>query len=129
MAHYAFLDENNIVVEVITGKDEHDLDEGVASWEEWYGNFRGKRCLRTSYNTRGNQHISGGTPFRYNYAVVGGYYDEAKDGFIPPKPYLSWVLDENTLTWVAPKSRPDDGQGYIWSEESVDWILFDPWAV
>lgn len=127
MAHYAFLDENNVVVEVITGKDEHDLSDGVTNWEEWYGNFRGKRCLRTSYNTRGGQHILGGTPFRYNYAVIGGHYDETKDGFVPPKPHHlpSWILDEQTLTWVAPLARPADDQEYLWLEQEQRWVLKD----
>jgi hypothetical protein len=101
MAHYAFLDENNIVTEVIPGRDEDDLVEGVTSWEEHYGAFRNQRCLRTSYNTFAGQHAFGGEPLRGNYAGPGYYYDEALDAFIPPKPGQSeWVLDESTFSWV-----------------------------
>ena len=104
MAHYAFLDENNIVTEVIVGRDEDDLIEGVTSWEHYYGAFRGQRCLQTSYNTQGGIHIYGGTPFRGNYAGIGYSYDEALDAFIAPKPELTddvsdWVLNEETFTW------------------------------
>ena len=124
MAHYAFIDENNIVTEVIVGKDENDLDPGISSWEEWYGNFRGQQCLRTSYNTHGNVHLNGDTPFRYNYAQVGGEYRPDKDGFIPLKPHTnpSFVVDENTLTWVPPVAAPSDGKSYFWSEENLSWV-------
>ena len=127
MAHYAFLDDNNIVTEVITGKDENDLDPGVTDWEEWYGNFRGQRCLRTSYNTKGNVHLLGGTPFRYNYAEVGGVYREDKDGFVPlkPKDYPSFVLDESNLTWKPPIPYPSDGVDYAWLEMEQRWIPKD----
>jgi hypothetical protein len=101
MAHYAFIDDNNIVTEVITGRDEDDLAPGVTSWEDYYGAFRGQRCLQTSYNTLAGEHISGGTPFRGNYAGVGFTYDETFDAFIPPKPEDGeWVLDEATFAWV-----------------------------
>jgi len=101
MAHYAFLDENNVVTEVITGRDEDDLAEGVTSWEDYYGVFRGQRCLRTSYNTQAGQHLTGGTPFRKNYAGIGYTYDEERDAFIPPMPEDGeWVLDEDTCLWV-----------------------------
>jgi hypothetical protein len=100
MAHYAFLDENNIVTEVIVGRDEDDLAEGVTSWEDYYGAFRGQRCVQTSYNTLANVHASGGTPFRGNYAGIGFTYDEALDAFIPPNPGEDYVLDEETFSWV-----------------------------
>jgi hypothetical protein len=100
MAHYAFIDENNIVTEVIPGRDEDDLVEGVTSWEDYYGAIRGLRCLRTSYNTQAGEHSEGGTPFRGNYAGIGFGYDEALDAFIPPKPDGDWVLDETTFSWV-----------------------------
>jgi hypothetical protein len=104
MAHYAFLDSNNIVTEVITGRDEDDLAEGVTSWEDYYGAVRGQRCLQTSYNTQGGVHAFGGTPFRGNYAGIGFTYDEALDAFIAPKPaptdeIADWVLNEETFTW------------------------------
>jgi hypothetical protein len=121
MAHYAFLDENNIVTEVITGKDETELIDGLDP-ETWYGNFRGQVCKRTSYNTYGNAHSSGGTPFRKNYAGIGYAYDPIKDAFIPPKPYPSWVLDEEGCIWKAPVNYPDGVLLYYWSEESLSWV-------
>ena len=104
MAHYAFIDENNLVTEVITGRDEDDLIEGVTSWEDYYGAVRGQRCLQTSYNTQAGVHLDGGTPLRGNYAGIGFTYDEALDAFIPPKPspyddVADWVLNEETFTW------------------------------
>jgi hypothetical protein len=91
MAHYAFLDDNNIVTEVITGIDETELIEGLDT-ETWYGNFRGQVCKRTSYN--GN--------IRYNYAGVGFTYDEVRDAFIAPEPENSLGFDEETCRWIAP---------------------------
>jgi hypothetical protein len=121
MAHYAFLDENNVVIEVITGKNENELIDGLDP-ETWYGNFRGQVCKRTSYNTYGNAHSSGGTPFRKNYAGIGYTYDPIKDAFIPPKPYPSWVLDEESCIWKAPVDYPDSILLHFWSEESLSWI-------
>ena len=94
MAHYAFLDENNIVVQVIAGNDEGDTD-----WEAFYSQEVGKVCKRTSYRTYGNQHPDG-NPYRGNYAGIGYKYDSVRDAFIPPKPEGDWVLDEATLLWV-----------------------------
>jgi len=119
MAHYAFLDENNIVTEVIVGKDESDGTD----WEVEYGNFRGQTCKRTSYNTSGNAHSDSGTPFRGNYAGIGYTYDETNDVFIAPKPYDSWVLDETKWLWKAPVDYPSDGKGYKWNEETTSWEL------
>lgn len=118
MAHYAFLDENNIVTEVIVGKEEGDL--GV-DWEQHYGNFRGKPCKRTSYNTYGGVHTNGGTPFRKNYAGIGFSYDPDRDAFIPPKPFASWALNEDSCLWEAPVAMPDDGGAYRWNEETQSW--------
>jgi hypothetical protein len=120
MAHYAFLDQNNIVTEVIVGKNENE--EGV-NWEQHYGNFREQLCKRTSYNTIGGVHQSGGTPFRKNYAGIGYTYDENRDAFIPPKPFNSWILNETTCNWNAPIAYPTDGQRYNWSEETQSWTL------
>jgi hypothetical protein len=92
MAHYAFLDNNNIVTEVITGIDETELIEGLDT-ETWYGNFRGQVCKRTSYN--GN--------IRYNYAGIGYTYDEVRDAFIAPEPDNAIGLNEETCTWITPK--------------------------
>jgi hypothetical protein len=118
MAHYAFLDENNVVTEVIPGKNEGE--DGV-DWEEWYGKFRNQTCKRTSYNMIRGEHQLGGTPFRKNYAGVGFTYDEARDAFLPPKPYPSWVLNETTCWWEAPVKYPDDGQLYLWKELDQSW--------
>ena len=116
MAHYAFLDENNTVVSVIVGKDEDDDSD----WERHYQEVVGMTCKRTSYNTIGNQHPSG-TPFRKNYACIGGKYDEDRDAFIPPSLYPSWVLNEETCLWEPPLPYPDDGYYYEWNEETLSW--------
>lgn len=118
MAHYAFLDENNIVVEVIVGKKENE--DGV-DWEQHYGNFRGLVCKRTSYNTIGGQHPEN-KPFRKNYAAIGYSYNEVLDAFIPPKPFASWILNEETCLWEAPIPYPDDGKSYGWNEETLSWV-------
>ena len=119
MAHYAFLDENNIVTEVIVGKDEGE--EGV-DWEAHYGAFRGQTCKRTSYNTYGNVHSGGGTPYRKNYAGIGSTFDAERDAFISPKPYASWLLNEDSCLWEAPVAMPDDGARYTWDEETQSWV-------
>jgi hypothetical protein len=109
MAHYAFLDENNIVTEVIFGIDETELIEGKDP-ETWYAEFRGQVCKRTSYN--GN--------IRKNYAGIGFIYDSELDAFISPKPYDSWILDEQTANWQAPVPKPEGR--YRWDEDSVSWL-------
>jgi hypothetical protein len=125
MAHYAFLDENNIVTEVIVGKNEGE--EGV-DWEAHYGAFRGQVCKRTSYNTHGGVHVNGGTPYRKNYAGFGYTFDSERDAFISPKPFASWVLDEQTCLWNAPVAMPADaGTGeppkrYSWDEATTSWV-------
>jgi hypothetical protein len=112
MAHYAFLDENNFVVDVITGIDESELIEGESP-EVWYGEFRGLRCVRTSFSGS----------IRKNYAGIGYSYDENRDAFIPPKPFNSWILDEDTCTWEAPVPKPDEIEMYEWDEETTSWKL------
>lgn len=109
MAHYAFLDENNIVTEVITGIDETELIEGLDT-ETWYGNFRGQVCKRTSYNNN----------IRKQFAGIGYTYDLANDVFISPQPYPSWALDDN-FDWQAPTSQPTDDKIYTWDEETLSW--------
>ena len=104
MAHYAFLDDNNIVTQVIVGRDEDDLPDGITSWEDYYGNFHGKTCKRTSYNTHGNLHPNG-TPFRGNYAGIGYTYDSDRDAFIAPEPPDATGFDEDTLQWIVPESE------------------------
>jgi hypothetical protein len=111
MAHYAFLDGDNVVTEVIVGIDETELIEGESP-ESWYGKFRSQTCVRTSYN--GN--------IRKNYAGIGYTYDEERDAFIPPKPFASWVLDEETCQWEAPVAYPTDGELYSWDEDAQDWV-------
>jgi hypothetical protein len=114
MAHYAFLDSNNIVVEVIVGIDETELIEGKHP-EIWYGEFRGQVCKRTSYN--GN--------IRKNYAGIGFSYDASRDAFIPPKPFVSWLLNEDNCQWEAPLPYPTDGLSYYWDEQEGKWQLID----
>ena len=118
MAHYAFLDNNNIVTEVIVGKDEGD--QGI-NWEQHYGAFRGQICKRTSYNTYGGVHASGKTQFRKNYAGIGYVYDGIRDAFIPPRPYASWLLNESSCLWEAPVPMPDDGHPHTWDEDAGEW--------
>ena len=120
MAHYAFLNMQNIVTEVIVGKNETD---GPTNWEIHYSNFREQVCKRTSYNTKGGVHSEGGVPFRKNYAGIGYTYDETRDAFIPPKPFDSWTLNENSCLWESPVAYPDDGQMYTWNEELGTWDL------
>ena len=110
MAHYAFLDENNVVTEVITGKDENELIEGLLP-EQWYGNFRGQVCVRTSYNNN----------IRKQYAGIGYTYDVDADEFVAPQPFPSWSLDDNN-DWQAPAERPNDGNYYHWDEETLSWL-------
>ena len=108
MAHYAFLDENNIVTEVIVGIDETKTIEGLDT-ETWYGNFKGQVCKRTSYNNR----------IRKQYAGIGYKYDANADVFISPQPYPSWTLDNN-FDWQPPTPRPIEGF-WRWDEENLEW--------
>jgi hypothetical protein len=108
MAHYAFLDENNIVTEVIVGIDETELIEGLSP-EQWYGNFRNQTCLRTSYN--GN--------IRKQYAGIGWSYDSDADVFVQPQPFPSWSLDSN-YDWQSPTPKPDGN--FYWDESSLSWL-------
>ena len=128
MAHYAFIDENSAVTEVIVGRGENETVDGVSDWGAHYGKFRGQVCLRTSYNTFGGVHYTDGEPsedqtkaLRFNYAGIGHTYDADRDAFIPPQPYPSWVLDEATCLWVAPIAYPAEGV-YVWDEEAGDWV-------
>ena len=116
MAHYAFLDENYIVTEVIVGKDESNFD-----WERHYGDIRGQLCKRTSYNTIGGVHNNGGQPFRKNYAGIGFVYDPVRDAFYPQQPYPSWVLNEQTCLWESRVPYPNDGKQYRWNEDNLAW--------
>ena len=126
MAHYAFLDDNDFVVQVIPGKDE---GEGT-DWEQEYAAVDGRECKRTSYNTYHNAHKNGGTPFRGNYAGKGYKYDRVNDVFIPPKPFPSWTLDTSIWDYVAPKTKPtleqctideDNIKVIAWNEGNQRW--------
>jgi len=112
MAHYAFLNENNIVTEVIVGKDETDTTH---DWEQYYGAIRGQVCKRTSYN--GN--------YRKNYAGIGCTYDTQRNAFIAPQPYSSWTLDEQTCGWYPPTPMPTDGKRYRWNEPTTSWVAVE----
>ena len=118
MAHYAFLDENNIVTEVIVGKNEGEDGKSGEDWEAHYGAFRGQICKRTSYNAN----------IRKNYAGIGFTYDADLDAFIALQPFASWILNTDTAQWEAPVAMPEDaGTGeppkrYTWDEDSVNWI-------
>jgi hypothetical protein len=121
MAYYAFLNEDNVVTEVIVGKDETELIDGLTP-EEWYGNFRGQKCLRTSFNTNAGVHATGGAPFRKNFASIGDVYDEQRDAFYIAKPYPSWILNEETCQWSAPIPYPDVNYSVQWDEATLTWI-------
>jgi hypothetical protein len=108
MAHYAFLDDNFIVTEVITGKDETELIDGLIP-EEWYGNYRGQTCVRTSYNHN----------IRKQYAGIGYTYDADADQFVAPQPFPSWTLDSNN-DWQPPTPKPEGS--FIWDEETLAWV-------
>ena len=118
MAHYAFLDSNNVVTEVIPGNNEGE--GGIDNWEQQYSDLRNQVCKRTSYNTVGNVHLNGGIPFRGNYAGIGYTYREDIDAFVPPQPYPSWILDSNVV-WQSPVAMPTDGQKYSWNEDNQEW--------
>lgn len=109
MAHYAFLNKNNIVTEVIVGIDETKKIEGLDP-ETWYGNFRNQKCLRTSYN--GN--------IRGKYAGIGDTYNKEEDIFVAPQPYPSWTREGSF--WIAPKPYPSDDKFYHWDEDSLAWV-------
>jgi hypothetical protein len=116
MGHYAFLDKDNIVTEVITGRNEDEIVDGISDWEAYYSEFRGQRCIRTSYH--GN--------IRKNFAGIGFRYDEALDAFISPQPFASWILNQDTCQWEAPEPYPADGGVYGWNEESISWVEILP---
>ena len=128
MAHFAKLDKNNIVIFVTVGRQE---DDGK---EEELTARTGDVYKQTSYNTRGGIYYDSETgkpseyqykAFRKNYAGLGYFYDEKRDAFIPPKPYDSWVLNEDTCLWDAPVSYPNDGNMYEWDEENKSWQIVE----
>jgi len=119
MAHFAEIDESNTVVRVLVvpdaqeGRGQEYLADDLGLGGTW---------KKTSYNTQGGVHALGGTPYRKNYAGIGYTFDAAKDAFIAPKPYASWVLDEATCTWQAPVAMPNDDKMYRWDEETTSWV-------
>lgn len=122
MAHFAEIDRNNIVTRVLVVDDEQEhRGEEFLSYDLQLGGT----WKKTSYNTRGGVHVLGGEAYRKNYAGVGFTYDKERDAFIPPKPYNSWVLDEDTCLWNAPVSIPDDGNTYEWDENTTSWVEYN----
>ena len=112
MAHFAKVN-NGIVEQVIVAEPEFFdtfVDSSPGQW------------IQTSYNTHGGVHANGGTPLRKNYAGIGYSYDATRDAFIPPKPYASWLLNDDTCLWDAPVAYPTDGKRYQWDETTGAWI-------
>ena len=112
MAHFAKVLDGK-VIQVIVAEPEFFQSFVDTSPGEW---------IQTSYNTRGGVHLLGGTPLRKNYAGTNYTYDKVRDAFIPPKPYSSWTLNEETCLWEPPVEMPDDGNRYLWNEETVNWV-------
>jgi len=113
MPHFAKV-SNGIVTQVIVAEPEF--------FQTFVDPFPGE-WIQTSYNTYGGVHANGGTPLRKNYAGIGYSYDQNRDAFIPPKPYVSWMLDEETCLWHAPTPYPNDGNLYLWDEATASWVL------
>jgi hypothetical protein len=119
MAHFAEVNSDNIVTRVLVVGDDQESrgQEFLATDLGLGGNWK-----KTSYNTSGGVHATGGTPFRKNYAGVGFTYDEARDAFYAPKPYTSWILDEETCVWNAPTPMPvEEGKMFAWVEADLNW--------
>ena len=112
MAHFAKVN-NGTVVQVIVAEPEFFNTFVDSSPGEW---------IQTSYNTHGGAHTLGGTPLRKNYAGIGFTYDRTRDAFIPPKPFASWLLNEDTCLWSAPVAMPNDGKQYEWNEDTQAWV-------
>lgn len=113
MAHFAKVQDGK-VTQVIVAEPEFFETFVDTSPGEW---------IQTSYNTQGGVHTQGGTPLRKNYAGIGFTYNREKDAFIPPQPYQSWILDEETCLWNAPVACPDDGKLYKWDEQTQAWVV------
>ncbi len=130
MAHFTKLGVGNIVENVIVVHNDELLVDGVEQEHkgvEFLNNLFNERAVwkQTSYNTHGGIHKLGGTPFRKNHAGIGYTYDQDRDAFIPPKPFPSWILNEDTCNWDAPTPYPDDGERYSWVEQSQSWVIDD----
>jgi hypothetical protein len=115
MSHFAEIGSDNVVIRVIVAEQEFINSGAVGHPSRW---------KQTSYNTLGGVHLKGDVPIRKNYAGVGYTYDSARDAFIPPKPYESWLLNEETCLWEPPVQKPDDDKFYNWDEETLSWIEF-----
>jgi hypothetical protein len=115
MSHFAKVTDG-IVTQVIVAEAEFFQTFVDSSPGEW---------IQTSYNTHGGQHTLGGTPLRKNYAGIGYTYDRTRDAFIPPQPYPSWILDEESCLWNAPSPYPTDGENYTWDESTISWVLLE----
>lgn len=113
MAHFAKVVDGK-VSQVIVAEPEFFETFVDTSPGEW---------IQTSYNTHGGEHTLGGIPLRKNYAGIGFTYDRTRDAFIPPQPFPSWVLDEDTCLWNAPIAMPIDGNQYIWDELTISWVI------
>jgi hypothetical protein len=129
MAHFAELDVLKRVIRVLALDDKDTQDKNGNEVESVGAKYLhdgfGGTWLRTSYNTGGGVHEAGGTPFRKNYAGIGFTYDTGRDAFIPPKPFDSWVLNEDTCQYDPPVECPDDGNRYIWNEDTTSWDEVD----
>jgi len=119
MAHFAEIDDNNIVTRVlVVGDDQEDRGQEFLADDLGLGGI----WKKTSYNTQGGVHTLGGTPFRKNYAGIGYSFDAERDAFIPPKPFASWILNEETCNWNAPVEMPvEEGKFFTWNEETTSW--------
>jgi hypothetical protein len=130
MASFAKIGLNNKVIEVLSVNNEVLKDANGIEQESIGVDFLTKLTgypvwKQTSYNTYGGVHSLGGTPFRKNHAGIGYTYDEDRDAFIPPKPFNSWILDENTCWWEAPVAKPNDENDYTWNEQNQSWDLVE----
>ena len=130
MASFAKIGLNNKVIEVLSVHNNELLDANSVEQEVNGIDFLTKLTgwavwKQTSYNTRGGVHLTGGTPFRKNHAGIGYSYDQTRDAFIPPKPYNSWTLNEDTCLWEAPVALPDTENRYTWNEATTSWDLID----
>ena len=118
MSHFAQIDENNVVTQVLV-IEQDVIDTGLFGDPSSF--------IQTSYNTIGGVHKLGGTPLRKNYAGIGYTYDATRDAFIPPKPFASWTLNEETCLWDAPTPMPvEEGKIFVWNEETTSWVEFTP---
>ena len=122
MAHFAKINESNIVTQVVVVNDSDGNND--TDGQNFLNNlFKTTHTWKkTSYNTYGNTHRLGGTPYRKNFASVGFTYDSSRDAFIEPKPYNSWTLDETTCLWEPPVTYPSDGKSYDWDEDNRQWV-------